>query len=456
MPSRRTVLAAAAVITAGCSGQGSESTTSAGESDEPAGDSSSAPPVDVTAVANWHFETGHEGLGLVALGGGPETPVVYAGRGVDPNAEDPADQPAGDTTAENYPLYALGLESGRKQWRTPLSNPVQARPVYAGDADAGTARLYVVTGSQEPQSNRFALHALDPTSGEPYWSVSAEDGSLHLLATTEDTVFVGQRADRPDQSAQAISALDAADGAERWRIESGPLVRDTSAHTLRRETLFVTTQTRLRALEPATGDERWHVDATDDGDLAGPAFGSRSKRVAVGSGTVLRALSLTGGEELWRRDLEFEITDITTPSAATSSTIFVDAPDGRLLAVNPVDGGNVWSHTGTGDRGTLTVARTSDSLYVGSGGVYAINPVSGQQRWFFTPDVQGALGVHASTAVFASAVDAGRLWALDPGSGERHWGIAPGAGFAGPATAGEVAVLGVDGTVYALDGSAAP
>lgn len=453
MPSRRTVLAVAAMITAGCSGQGSESPTSAGASDDSAGGSSTA-PVDVAAVANWRFETDHEALGLIELGGGPDTPVIYAGRGVDPNAKDAAD-PAGDTTDEPYPLYALGLENGREQWRTPLSNPVQARPVYAGDADAGTARLYVVTGRREPRDNGFALHALDPTSGEPYWNVDAEDGSLHLLATTKDTVFVGQRADRPDQSAQAVFALDAANGTERWRIGSGPLVRDPSAHALRRGTLFVTTQTRLRALEPASGDERWHVDATDGADLAGPAFGSRSKRVAVGSGTTLRALSLTG-DELWRRDLAFEITNITTPPAAMSSTIFVDAPDGRLLAVNPVDGGNVWSHTGTGDRGTLTVTRTSDSLYVGSGGVYAINPVSGQQRWSFAPDVQGAIGVDASTTVFASAVDAGRLWALDPKLGEQRWTVAPGVGFAGPVNAGDLAVIGVDGTVYALDGSGAP
>jgi outer membrane protein assembly factor BamB len=465
MPSRRSILAAAALLTAGCSGQSSDPAPSADASDDGSADSGTALPADVAAVTDWRFDTDHESIGLVALGGAPDAPAIYAGRGADPNADDTdaSEQTIGEQadatdqqTDERYPLYALTLADGREQWRTSLPNPVRARPVYGGGADAGTGRLYVVTGRPTTPGDSFALHALDPKSGEPHWDVAAGDGrSLHILATTDDTVFVGQRADQPDQSAQSIFALDAVDGTERWRVDSGPVVRDASAHAHRRDTLFVTTRKRLRALEPASGDERWRFE-TDGAALSGPAFGSRSERVVVGVGTALQALSLTEGTELWRRDLEFEITDIATPAAGMSSTVFVDAPDGRMLAVSPADGSNLWSHSDAGDRGALTVERTSDSLYVGSGGVYAINPISGQQRWSFTPDVAGAVDVHASTAVFASAVDAGRLWALNPGSGERRWGVAPGAGFAGPATAGEVAVLGVDGTVYALDGSTAP
>jgi len=46
-----------------------------------------------------------------------------------------------------------------------------------------------------------------------------------------------------------------------------------------------------------------------------------------------------------------------------------------------------------------------------------------------------------------------RVWALDPDSGDERWTFEPGSELAGVESAGDLAFVGVDGTVYALDGS---
>jgi outer membrane protein assembly factor BamB len=97
-----------------------------------------------------------------------------------------------------------------------------------------------------------------------------------------------------------------------------------------------------------------------------------------------------------------------------------------------------------------TVERTSETLYVGGAGVHALDPVSGERRWSFTSDADG-VDVHASRTIFASAGRNG-VWALDPGSGGVRWTFDPEREVVGPATAGTLAVVGVGGTVSALDG----
>lgn len=76
MPStRRTLLAAALAAAAGSSRlpPRSEPATGATESTE-TGSSADGPE-----LARWSDETRYDSLGLVALGGGPETPSIYAG-----------------------------------------------------------------------------------------------------------------------------------------------------------------------------------------------------------------------------------------------------------------------------------------------------------------------------------------------------------------------------------------
>ena len=136
-------------------------------------------------------------------------------------------------------------------------------------------------------------------------------------------------------------------------------------------------------------------------------------------------------------------------------TVFVGDYGGRLLAVSPLDGDTSWTLSVDRDEGFRpSVARGSERLYVAGAGVHAVDPVSGERAWAFEPDVEGYVHVETGvpSTVFAHADR--RVWALDPESGDPRWTFEPESELAGVATAGDVAFVGVDGTVYALDGSA--
>ena len=169
---------------------------------------------------------------------------------------------------------------------------------------------------------------------------------------------------------------------------------------------------------------------------------------------VVRGLAHADGEELWRRAFDFTVSRITSPRAAMDETVFVGDNAGRLLALSPLDGETRW--TLSVDRDEVfrpSVARTSERLYVAGAGVHAVDPVSGERAWAFDPDVEGRVDVQTGASTVFAHTDR-RVWALDPDSGDERWAFEPGSELAGVESAGDLAFVGVDGAVHALDGSA--
>jgi len=431
MPSRRTFLAVLAA-TAGCADT-SESPESTGSPTHSVTDT-----VDATATqtsgsvpVRWRHETPHDALDVVSLAPGAGKPAVYVG------------SDGGGEGEDGHAIHALGLADGTEQWRVSLPTPAVTEPMYA-EGEAGP-RVYVAT---RRASDAAELHALDPSRGTRVWGFDApERRRVFLLGTTDETVFVGTRDDDVARSGEAIYALAAEDGHERWRVESGDAL--ATGHAVRGETLLVRTPARVRALDVTTGAERWRVDSPTV--MYGPAVDSRGERAFVGYDGTVRAVGLADGRERWRRDVDFTISGVLTPRAAASTTVFVADRAGRLLALSPLDGGTRWTLSVDTDAFRPHVARTSERLFVGGPGVYALDPVSGERAWSFTPAAVD-VDVHASTTVFA-AVGHDRIHALDPADGTDRWQFAPESLLAGPATAGDLAFVGVGGTVYALDGS---
>lgn len=97
------------------------------------------------------------------------------------------------------------------------------------------------------------------------------------------------------------------------------------------------TRGAIRALDPASGDERWRGESTEAG-IDGPAFGRNGKRVFVSHDGALRALSVSDGGELWRREFDFTTTAVTRPRSGAGTTLYVGDYDGRLLALSPREG----------------------------------------------------------------------------------------------------------------------
>ncbi|WP_458209804.1 outer membrane protein assembly factor BamB family protein [Haladaptatus sp. NG-SE-30] len=368
---------------------------------------------------------------MLSLGGGPQTPALFVGS-TDPD----------DVSTDAHALHALSLQKGHEQWRVDLSNPIQTAPRYTGTEAA--PRLIFATGQESLHGTAFEIHAVTPDTGDRAWQFDIDDRRfLFPIVTTEKTVFVGQRDDQLAESGEHVYALDATTGDERWRTETGDISHHGNTH--RRDTLLIKTSRRVSAFDSTNGDERWQATAESVG------YDNRAERVFVESDNSVRALKLADGSELWRRDFDVGISKLTTPRAAMDETVFVGDFDGRLHALSPLDGTTRWTLSVDSDQFYPSVERTSEQLYVAGAGVHAVDPVSGERQWSFTPNVEGYVDVGASRTIFASTDR--RLWALNPETGEERWAFAPGGEFAGVATAGSVAFVGVNGTVYALDGS---
>jgi outer membrane protein assembly factor BamB len=432
MPSRRAFLVALTAI-AGCTDRSTDSAgTATPRPTERGAATATATPAGDAVPVRWRHETPHDALDVVSLGPGAGGPAVYVG------------SDGGGGGADGHALHALDLADGTEQWRVSLPNPVVTEPVYA-DGESG-ARVYVAT---RRSSDAAELYALDPSRGTRIWEFDApERRRFYPLGATGETVFVGTRDDDVARSGEAVYALAAEDGHERWRVESGDAL--ATGHALRGETLLVRTPARVRALDVTTGTERWRIDSPTV--MYGPAV--RGERVFVGYDGTVRAVGLADGRERWRRDVDFSISRVLTPRMAASTTVFVADRAGRLLALSPLDGSTRWRLSVETDAFRPHVARTSERLFVSGSDVYALDPVSAERAWAFTPAAVDVT-VHASTAVFA-AVGRDRIHALDPASGTERWRFEPGRLLAGPATAGDLAFVGVEGTVYALDGSRAP
>jgi outer membrane protein assembly factor BamB len=435
MPSRRAFLAALAA-TAGCTDGSPDSATSpTARATGPSGGSGTPAATATTTSGSvprrWRHETPHDALDVVSLAPGADGPAVYVG------------SDGGGEGGDGHALHAIGPADGTEQWRVSLPNPAVTEPMYA-EGESGP-RVYVAT---RRASDAAELHALDPSRGTRVWGFDAEDRRrVYPLGATDETVFVGTRDANVERSGEAIYALAADDGHERWRVESGDAF--PSGHAVRRDTLVVRTPARVRALDVATGAERWRVDSSTV--MYGPAFDSRGERVVIGHDGAVRSLGVADGRERWRRDVDFTMSVVTTPREAAGTSVFVGDRAGRLLAVSPVDGGTRWTLSVDDDAFRPHVVRTSDHLFVGGPGVYALDPVSGDRVWSFTPSA-ATVGVHASTSVFA-AVGRDRIHAFEPTDGTERWRFAPESRLAGPAVAGDLAFVAVGGTVYALDGS---
>lgn len=455
MPStRRAFLAAAMAAAAGCvdttepgTGTATGDTTATPTAGTDTPDPGTDPPADAPPFVRWARETPHDALGTLSLSPGGDGPAVYVGSAAADRAGATPDDGAEHT------LHALSLRDGTEQWQVSLPNPVQTAPLYGGHD--GLPRIYVSTGRRSVHGRGWELHALDPSRGERVWGFDTRERRfLYPLAAADDGVVVGRRDDQLGEGGEHAYALEAADGSERWRVESGDVGPGDVAlggNAVHRGTVFLRTARRLRALDPATGEEHWRVEA--DEQLDGPVYDNRGERVTVGHDGTVRALALDDGRELWRREFDFTVSRLATLRQAMDETVFVGDYDGRLLALSPLDGGTRWTLDVGDDQFYPSVRRTSESLFVDGAGVHALEPVSGERKWSYTPDVEGHVDVHASTGVFASVGRENLVAALDPETGEERWRFDPGGDIVGPATAGEFAWVGVDRTVYALDGS---
>jgi len=258
---------------------------------------------------------------------------------------------------------------------------------------------------------------------------------------------------------------NAGEGSGRFQaVTAAPVTSDTA--------IFVIDASQtVRAFSLSGGAELWEREietgSRRDKLVNGGGIGYDSGRVFVGSGFgLVVAMDAETGSEIWRR--QFDSPMIGSPTIL-DGRVFILSNNNEIFALNADTGETEWSDQAISESarvlGSPSPAAVEDIVVVpfSSGEVITFLASNGRRLWSdaltrsgrFTPisainDISSR-PVLASGLVFASS-QSGVTVALDGRSGNRVWSQAIGS-IGAPALAGQfVFVMGVDGQIAALLG----
>jgi outer membrane protein assembly factor BamB len=189
---------------------------------------------------------------------------------------------------------------------------------------------------------------------------------------------------------------------------------------------------RIESLEPSSGKERWsYAYPTDYEDAYGYDNGPRCAPevyedgvFALGPEGELHAVALESGKKLWSRELEKEL-ELQPNFFGTGATPLIEAGvlyvnlggtdlgSGKALAISTADGKTIWeSRIEGGSYASPLLAEVAGArqLFIfHRGGLSALDPADGRERWMFRwhsriyESVNGATPVMAGDLIFFSA-----------------------------------------------------
>ncbi len=182
------------------------------------------------------------------------------------------------------------------------------------------------------------------------------------------------------------------------------------------EELFLVTDGGLRAIDAATGYERWTVPI--GARVTAPIVWEQGWIVLAVEPGELLGVRASDGQLVWRQPLGALTT--SPPAFGGSGAVFVSLADGRLAALALETGARMWERT---LGGTLSPpAATRDRVFVGSTDnfFYALNGATGRDEWRWRNggDVVGA-AVDDEIVYFASLDNI--LRAVNRGNGNQRW-----------------------------------
>lgn len=156
---------------------------------------------------------------------------------------------------------------------------------------------------------------------------------------------------------------------------------------------IVSTDGRVAALELSDGTPRWTYD------LETPAHGppvATGRRLLVGTDAGLVAVGIDGTEQWRHKGAPIESAPVVVDAVA-----YVGDIDGNLLAVDAVGGTLIWRAVTAGPIYASPVFAGGNIIAgSGDGGVYAIDPATGEPQWAW----------NGSTAVRGLSASSGRLF----------------------------------------------
>jgi outer membrane protein assembly factor BamB len=246
-------------------------------------------------------------------------------------------------------LHALDATTGSELWQAavPTLDPSNATIgdglIYAGSGDGSLVAFDAADGTERWRavvSATGAAHspalfdgrvfvaadgagvvAVDAKDGTVAWRLDTGDRVTGTAVVADATTYVGARLDAFDGR---LRALDAATGTQRWHVER-PLFAPAVAHGV---AYAGSVDSGVMAFDAMTGDERWTVPIP--GPALPPAVASGVVYVPLDHGHQVRALDAATGREHWRFDVDAPVVCCV---AVADGAVFVGTQLGGVYAI---------------------------------------------------------------------------------------------------------------------------
>ncbi|WP_417801283.1 PQQ-binding-like beta-propeller repeat protein [Streptomyces gamaensis] len=410
-------------------------------------------------------EEAHAHAGAVSAAGWVRPPSPM------PATPPPAHVPAPAAEGGN----AQTAQSRWRPWRFRMSNDVWGTPVVAGDLVYVTSfevhALDVASGRRQFKTRDVAwamavadgrihasdgptLYALDATDGSERWRLGT-DGWVYALRAERGTVVTGTRGG----------------GAQAWEAATGELLWETAGLQadfetpdcgpfLRDGTVYVRSDSRLRALDARTGAERWSCAVGDTASCGGVPvrlLAAPDGVVYVAAGARVLAVDAARGDVRWQ--FEAPAAFLCPPALATGAAVpgggvYIADYLGTVYCLDPVTGRERWRIATEARQSAEPVLVAAGSVHLGSGSaLYTLDAATGTPKWRFAAggEVVGSPVVADGRIHFGSADHC--VYTVDAAGGQLRWKLATGGEITGSPAArgGVVYACSKDRCVYALD-----
>jgi outer membrane protein assembly factor BamB len=241
-------------------------------------------------------------------------------------------------------------------------------PIGQADLGPGAPSAPVVANGVAYVATGGSILAIDVKTRAQIWSSLSCSGSPAAeVAYANNRVFAGD-------SEGDLAAYDAATGALLWCRDAGGSIQ--SAPAVDGNTVYISTQGDVVAVDQATGNARWRFTVTGTpGPSSSPAVGSQI--YVTGPGAVY-AIRKSDGRLLWKRALGGSYT-LSAP-AVSGDTVYVGA-DGFYAPPQATE--DPWTSHAAGVNVSMPAISGADSSSIRGSSVrsFALNAGNGSLVW---------------------------------------------------------------------------
>jgi outer membrane protein assembly factor BamB len=285
-------------------------------------------------------------------------------------------------------------------------------------------------------------------------SVSGADDQVFVPAVAGNSIYAAGNNGE-------ISALDASNGRQRWRIDAGQKL--SGGVGVGDDMVVVGTAKGTLLAYDSKGKSLWKSELA--GEIISPATIDSSIVVARSADGRLFGLNAADGKRKWVYQRVTPPLTLRTPSGQVVSRggLFAGFPGGKLVALDLASGGIGWEASVAQPRGTTELDRVADvsstpivdgdriCAVAYQGKLACFDLQNGNPAW--SQDVSSSTGLVADNKNIYLSDDKGNVQAFDKATGASVWKNSKllGRRLSAPAVAGNKILVGdVEGYVHAL------